>query len=131
MRQRKNKIKIERKRKNNKMRQPKDMWPPCTSMKCVNYKNRFCNTINLETRNSTFHKFWKDLEWGQKKMYVSSLMKKKTAMRFVQGDSRKSFTYKYFWDNEHNQVCKKMLLLTLVVPIIHHCFWDQKRFQKI
>lgn len=111
----------------NKMRQPKTMGPPCTSSKCVKYKTRFCNTINLERRNSIFHKFWKELEWDQKKIYVTSLMKKRNTVRkFVPGDSRRSFTYEYFLrvDNEVKQVCKKMFLSTLGVKewmVSHWC----------
>ncbi|CAH1099730.1 unnamed protein product [Psylliodes chrysocephalus] len=94
----------------NKMRQPKTMGPSCTSSKCVKYKTRFCNTINMETRKVIFNKFWKELEWDQKKIYVTSLMKKKsTARKFVAGKSRRSFTYEYFLrvENEVKQPKKE------------------------
>lgn len=100
----------------NKMREPKTMGAACTSSKCVKYKNRFCNTISCKSRNEIFQNFWKELDWDQKKIYITSLMKKKSTVRtFVPGDSRRSFTYEYFLrvNSEFKQVCKKMFLSTL------------------
>lgn len=80
----------------------------------------------METRKVIFNKYWKELEWDQKKIYVTSLMKKSTARKFVAGKSRRSFTYEYFLrvENEVKQVCKKMFLSTLELKewmISHWC----------
>lgn len=100
----------------NKIREPKKLGPPCTSTKCLKFKTRFCNTITLDERSSIFQNFWRELDWDQKKIYITSLMKKKaTARKFVPGESRRSFTYEYFLrvNDEIKQVCKKMFLATL------------------
>nr|CAH7736182.1 unnamed protein product [Callosobruchus chinensis] len=65
----------------NTMRESKSMGPTCISEKCVKYKNRFCDTILQEQREIIFQKFWKDLDWDQKKIYVTSLMHKKPVSR--------------------------------------------------
>lgn len=101
----------------NKIREPKKLGPSCTSSKCIKYKNRFCNSIDFDTRNSIFQKFWKELDWDQKKKLCNEFNeeKKNTGRKFVSGDSRRAFTYEYFLrvDNETKQVCKKMFLSTL------------------
>nr|CAH7736180.1 unnamed protein product [Callosobruchus chinensis] len=100
----------------NTMRESKSMGPTCISEKCVKYKNRFCDTILQEQREIIFQKFWKDLDWDQKKIYVTSLMHKKpVSRRYVSGDSKRSFTYEYFLkvNEDTKQVCKQMFLSTL------------------
>lgn len=100
-----------------KMRQARSLGPSCNSSKCIKYKNRFCNSMDEDSRKSIFEKFW-ELDWDQKKVYISCLMKKKATVRkFVPDNSRRAHTYEYYLriNNEVRQVCKKMFLSTLGV----------------
>lgn len=66
----------------------------------MKYKNRFCNSIDQDSRNVIFEKFWY-LNWDQKKMCITSLMKRKnTGRKFVADISRPSYTYEYCCDSK-------------------------------
>lgn len=99
----------------NKERNARKLRPTCASVKCAKYKNRFCNTITENERKLIFTKFWEELSWDQKKLYVSGLIEiKPTGRKYVQ-DSKRGTTYDYYLrvGNEKKQVCKKMFLSTL------------------
>nr|CAI5834868.1 unnamed protein product [Callosobruchus analis] len=65
----------------NKERENRVMGPRCQSNKCMKYKNRFCINMSEDERNSIFKKFWEDMSWDQKKIYVSNLVQKKDIER--------------------------------------------------
>nr|CAI5850826.1 unnamed protein product [Callosobruchus analis] len=99
----------------NKERENRVMGPRCQSNKCMKYKNRFCINMSEDERNSIFKKFWEDMSWDQKKIYVSNLVQKKDIERKFLENSRRSSTYNYFLKigHENKQVCKSMFLSTL------------------
>nr|CAH7760572.1 unnamed protein product [Callosobruchus chinensis] len=99
----------------NKERENRVMGPRCQSNKCMKYKNRFCINMSEDERNSIFKKFWEDMSWDQKKIYVSNLVQKKDIERKFVENSRRSSTYNYFLKigHENKQVCKSMFLSTL------------------
>lgn len=99
----------------NKERDARILGPTCSSSKCLKYKTRFCSTINEAQREALFKKFWDEMSWDQKKVYVVSLMEVKPTGRKYVENSRRSTTYNYYlkMENEKKQVCKKMFLATL------------------
>ncbi|CAH1996927.1 unnamed protein product [Acanthoscelides obtectus] len=69
--------------------QCRSLGPACSSMKCLKYKKRHCNTITHEERLSIFKKIWTDMSWEQKQIYVASLMEKReTGRKYVKLHNR-------------------------------------------
>lgn len=99
----------------NKVRSARKMGRTCISKKCLKYKNRSCSSFSEEHRKLIFKKFWEDMSWDQKKMYVTGLMEMKPTQRKYVENSRRSITYNYFLKigNERKRVCKTMFLSTL------------------
>nr|CAH7757936.1 unnamed protein product [Callosobruchus chinensis] len=97
----------------NKERENRVMGPRCQSNKCMKYKNRFCINMSEDERNSIFKKFWEDMSWDQKKIYVSNLVQKKDIERKFVENSRRSSTYNYFLKigHENKQVCNRCFYL--------------------
>lgn len=112
----------------NKERDARKMGPSCNSVKCLKYKNRFCNSISEEQRKVIFKKFWEEMSWDQKKIYVTGLMEVKPTGRKYVENSRRNITYNYFLKigNERKQVCKAMFLSTMGLREWMVTNWCQK-----
>jgi len=52
----------------------KNIQPGCSSKVCKKSQKRKCNEITEVDRLRIFNNFWKNLNWGEKKTYVSSLV---------------------------------------------------------
>ena len=78
---------------------------------CGKSKTRKCHQISLATRKETFEAYWGNMNWEQKKIYVSSLVEKcKSSSSKVGSESRRLFSYKYFLRNgqQRIQVCQNI-----------------------
>lgn len=60
----------------NTNRQAKTMLPTCTKVSCQRSIKRKCNEILEDDRLRVFTDFWSNLSWPEKKIYVTSLVKK-------------------------------------------------------
>lgn len=84
-------------------------------------KVRFCNEFSEENRRKIFNAFWSDMSWNQRKVYVSSLVKRVTTKRTTKKsaeESRRKETLLYTLPDENAKtftVCKKMFLSTLAL----------------
>ncbi|KAK7109285.1 hypothetical protein V1264_013352 [Littorina saxatilis] len=52
----------------------REQGPPCTSSFCLKSKYRHCHEIIQEDRTALFQQFWSNMDWGQRKTYVASLV---------------------------------------------------------
>ena len=106
------------------------MCPSGCSKKCKKQsKNRQCTLITEDNRSAVFEKFWKEMTWNEKKMYVVSLVEKtQVAQRTTGGPSRRSFSFRYhLWQNNNRVVvCKSMFCNTLGISekTIHNWITD-------
>ena len=110
------KLKKEKKMKQNQIRPPRSLKPTCTISVCAKSKKRMCNKFTEEKRQCLFDKFWTKLNWDQKKIFVVShvtrvVLRRKTTV----GSSRRSETLNYTltFSNNKYPVCRKMFLNTL------------------
>lgn len=106
--------KEEGKIKQNYPRQERRLQETCSSV-CKGSKKRFCSKFSEECRNDIFQKFWQEMSWEQRKVFVSSNVLKQTTRRPSTESSRRQGTFVYFLNNgtEKLQVCRKMFINTL------------------
>ena len=97
--------------------QPRSFGEPCEK-KHKKFKNgkKLCSSITEEERLGLFKKFW-NMDWGQKKVYISSLVTIKPAQRrgkFRQIHHKKNNTFCYHLriSDKNIRVCKEMFLST-------------------
>jgi len=95
------------------VQEPRMIGERCSSKRCSKAKR--CNDLSEEDRQRIFRKFWKDLDWGQRKIYTASLVDKGNVKRRKVEDSRRqcSITYHLRKDGERLDVCREMFLSTL------------------
>ena len=95
------------------VQEPRMIGERCSSKRCSKAKR--CNDLSEEDRQRIFRKFWKDLDWGQRKIYTASLVDKGNVKRRKVEDSRRqcSITYHLRKDGERLEVCREMFLSTL------------------
>lgn len=104
--------------KQNKDRTARHIGHPCTSNKCGPNSQHGCRKITEDDRQHIFQRFWKTMNWGQRKVYVSSLVDMITPkQKTTEGDSRRKYTMKYHLKvhDVRIPVCKKMFLNTLKI----------------
>jgi len=112
-------------------RAAKQIGPTCNSKFCEKSSKRMCNTFSENDRLNIFTYFWTNLNWDEKQMYVSFLVKKIPVerRRSDASSSRRNHTYLYHLKlhGELVSVCKKMFLNTLNVGEcqIHGWFIDK------
>jgi hypothetical protein len=102
------------------IRPAKTMGPPCNSIVCkgANCKRR-CSQFSYEERKGIHKKFWRELNWEQRKMYVYahvSIVAKKEDSKKDKAQSKKQKTFTYHLTNSDNEkliVCKQMFINTL------------------
>ncbi|VVC45497.1 Hypothetical protein CINCED_3A011375 [Cinara cedri] len=103
----------------NTMRSKRIMKETCSSKKCQNLKNRFCQNFDEKLRRDIFKKFWSTTTWEEKKTFVISMVAntpRKSDTTGLGDESRRSNTFIYFLNHtntERLQVCKIMFLNTL------------------
>ena len=89
----------------------------CISEACKKMKNRRCSQFSDNERNTIFNNFWKQMNWDEKRVYVTSNIDYLSKNRNSVGEnSRRSRTFNYYLrkkDNTKLQVCKKMFLGTM------------------
>ena len=95
------------------VKEPRIISERCSSKRCC--KSKRCNEFSEEDRQRIFHSFWKELDWGQRKVYVASLADMRDVGRKKVEDSRRqcSITYYLRKDGERLKVCREMFLSTL------------------
>lgn len=72
----------------------------CSSKMCLTSKKRFCKTITEEARNEMFSKFWNNMTWDQRKVYVSGYISlQNTSRKTTQNESRRGNTLIYRMHN--------------------------------
>nr|CAH7731800.1 unnamed protein product [Callosobruchus chinensis] len=96
------------------------LGPTCSSEVCKKSSKRRCHEITEASRREIFKAFWNDLDWEQRKVYVSNLVSKREKMRATKSDndpSRQSSSlfYNLKIDGQIVPVCKNMFLKTLAV----------------
>jgi len=76
-------------------RAAKQMGPTCNSEICEKSSKRMCNTFSENDRLDIFTYFWTNLNWNEKQMYVSFLVKKVPVerRRSDASSSRRHYTY--------------------------------------
>ena len=91
------------------------LTPSKCSKRCQKSKVIDCPQKSEEDRQGIFSKFWENLNWEQRKVYVNSLVKKEETKRPQAGASRRGYSYRYtLWKNDEKiPVCKNMFLSTL------------------
>lgn len=98
-------------------REARSIGPSCTASFCVKSKKRMCNQISEENRKALFTKFWNELTWDERKIFVCNLVSKEEPRQRRNPESsetRRNATLQYFIkvNNIKMQVCKKMFLST-------------------
>ncbi|KAK6177541.1 hypothetical protein SNE40_015624 [Patella caerulea] len=83
------------------------------SRKCE--KSRKCGLITDNSRVEIFKSFWHNMDWSEKKIYVTNLVDQCNTLTTVGENSRRKFTFRYFLKNGHQRlpVCKNLFLSTL------------------
>jgi hypothetical protein len=86
----------------------------CKKMK----KPRFCHSISEVDRQRMFSRFWYQMSWEEKKIYVIGLVEKGEKQSATLPDGavgRRKFSYKYYLrvGDERKEVCRDMFLSTL------------------
>ncbi|KAK9870199.1 uncharacterized protein LOC115884776 isoform X2 [Sitophilus oryzae] len=107
----------------------RSMKPPCTSAFCKKSKLRSCDNINEEQRKYLFDNFWKNMNWEQRRSFITSHVNKVSKKVTKNPESSKrtdSRTYVLTIDNVRHQVCKKMFLATLGIKDWFIRYWLTK-----
>lgn len=109
------------KMKQNKHREERLMGSRCDSEFCRKSHMRNCADITEENRACIFNKFWNDMNWDQRKIFVANHVSCKVKKKCtVQNESRRKGTFEYSLTvtdssgvNSTKKVCKQMFLNTL------------------
>ncbi|KAJ8720578.1 hypothetical protein PYW08_006043 [Mythimna loreyi] len=107
----------------------RSMKPPCTSAFCKKSKLRSCDNINEEQRKHLFENFWQNMNWEQRRSFITSHVNKIPKKITKNPESSKrtdSRTYVLTIDNVRHQVCKKMFLATLGIKDWFIRYWLTK-----
>ncbi|KAL1516317.1 hypothetical protein ABEB36_000236 [Hypothenemus hampei] len=76
----------------------RSLKPACKSEACRKSTKRRCIEFSKRIRKNIFHKFWKDMNWKERKIFVNSLVLKKSTVRktCTGQESRRNTTFHYF-----------------------------------
>lgn len=93
----------------------KNIRPACNSDVCRKSQKRKCNEIAEVNRLGIFNHFWKNLNWDEKKTYVTSLIITTPVKQRTVESSRRNSTMSYNLKvkDAYLCVCKTMFLNTL------------------
>ncbi|KAK7102050.1 hypothetical protein V1264_020337 [Littorina saxatilis] len=99
-----------------RQKKQRQQGPACISDFCRRSQQRHCNEISDEERSEIFSMFWKELDWGQRKTYVSSMVNYVQVKR-RRGIGRREGSFEYHLNvrGERLQVCKTTFLETLAL----------------
>lgn len=86
-------------------RSERKMGPKCDSKYCFEATNLHCNEMLEADRLDIHKKFWQDMNWDQKKIYVSGLVDV--------ASTNKNNKYFLKFGTERKQVCRSLFLSTL------------------
>lgn len=92
------------------------LGPTCSSIQCAKSKSTNCDKFTGATRQELFQQFWENMDWGQKKAYVGSLVDiVETKRKSTNRASRRSNSMIYYLklSDTKVQVCRHMFLSTL------------------
>nr|XP_022900236.1 uncharacterized protein LOC111413475 [Onthophagus taurus]XP_022905178.1 uncharacterized protein LOC111417195 [Onthophagus taurus]XP_022907172.1 uncharacterized protein LOC111418744 [Onthophagus taurus] len=116
--------------KQNVPKEARKMGSSCKSKECLRVKSRNCSEINDVQRNAIFTKFWSEMNWDQRKVFVINHIEKTVTKRTYTKsfESRRKYSLKYFLTINMNkvQVCKQMFLQTLAIGEYSVHDWVQK-----
>lgn len=89
---------------------PRNCTKTCTS-------TRKCNEVSEAERQEIFNNFWAKMDWGQRRVYISSLVEVQSVKerKVLSENPRRQFSYKYHLmiNSTKMNVCKAMFLRTL------------------
>jgi hypothetical protein len=105
----------------------RQLKPICNSKFCINSKTMYCTKIKKESRQELFDRFWKNMSWMSKKVYILSLIEKQNTKRATKEQSRRGFTNYYYLnvDNQRRRVCKTTFLNTFDIKDWTIRYWQQ------
>lgn len=95
------------------------LCPRQCSNKChINSNTRACPKVHDDDRSMIFERFWKNMDWKEKKLYVINHVQKCQVTErttVTPHDSRRNFSYKYHLTKGTDRVpvCKSMFTTTL------------------
>lgn len=115
--------------KQNKIREARSLKPTCTSATCRKSKKRMCEKFTEGERSCIFDKFWSELNWDQRKIYVVAHVNRiPTKRKTTATDSRRGETLSYTltYNNTKYPVCRKMFLNTLGIGSFTVQSWTRK-----
>lgn len=121
-----------RKMEHNKTRPCKQIGERCKSKFCEKSQNRLCNKITDECRQKIFSYFWNNLNWDQRKIYITGLINRTNVSRKTSDvSSRRKGTLHYFLpldadSNNKVQVCRNMFLKTFCLGPFTIQSWVRK-----
>lgn len=95
-------------------RAERKLGPRCSKQSCRKSNRRHCQDILEDSRINLNSKFWNNMDWGEKKLYIISLVDLIPTKRPKSESGRRKGTFKYHLkiDNKRLQVCKEMFLNT-------------------
>ncbi|GAB6023058.1 hypothetical protein CHUAL_014196 [Chamberlinius hualienensis] len=97
----------------------RQMGPPCNCPMSKKSKRMMCNDLDENERETIFNNFWKNMSWGEKKVYISTLVeavpvKQRKTLSVTEAPRRdKSLIFHLMKGNVRIRVCKTMFLNTL------------------
>lgn len=113
--------------------QPRKIGPKCSSDYCKYSSKRQCNEFTETMRNDIFNFFWNELNWNQRKVFVSDLVKLNPVKQRASETSRRNYSLNYFlrMNDKAWSVCKKMFINTVGIGECTLRFWlDQLQTEK-
>ncbi|XP_030754481.1 uncharacterized protein LOC115881209 isoform X2 [Sitophilus oryzae] len=96
------------------------MGPACKCKLSTTSRQFFCQAFTEPERKAIFDNFWKNLTWGEKKVYIGGLVDTATPKCHrtdIQGKQRQ-VAYKFYLkkgNDVRKRVCKKMFMETLCI----------------
>ena len=86
--------------------------PRNCSKRCKN-----CPLFTEKEREDIFSRFWNNMNWEQRKVFVSAMVDKFDVKQRKDKDSRRRNSCRYFLekDGQRTQVCKRMFIATLAL----------------
>lgn len=105
-----------RSKKEEVTKEPRVMGPRCQSAACVKSSKHHCSKIGEADREKVFKRFWENMNWEEKKMYVRGLVDVTPVQRRRGSEnSRRSSTLVFFLkvDGQRRRVCRSLFLSTL------------------
>ena len=98
-------------------RKGKSIGSVCGSSACAKNPNRHCNNITEENREICFNKFWKTMNWQEKRAYIANLMVAEEPKQRTTEESSRKFSFSYFleFEGKQFQVCRTTFLHTFSI----------------